>query len=135
MEKAKEIINEIIKQELETGNKSKRYNERPETLTETINYCALIAERMLECVLNTGYFPLLTAKDVEHIKTLNIVDVVLNVVYPYVLNSRFILDKQKQIHHELEQYECENCLLYLNDSNNTYQQVLNYLSESFINVI
>ena len=135
LEKAKELIADIIRQQVNEGNTSKRYKEKPEALTETVNYCAMIASLMISHVLNKGYFPLLTDEHIEHIETLNIVDVVLNVVYPYVLNSKFILTKQKQIKHELEEYEVENCLLYLRDDNNTYQQILNYLSETFINVI
>lgn len=135
LEKAKEIIGDIIKQQIEEGNTSKRYKEKPEALTDTIDYCAMIASLMIAHVLNKGYFPLLTDEHIEHIETLNIVDVVLNVVYPYVLNSKFILIKQKQIKHELEEYEASNCMLYLRDDNNTYQQILNYLSETFINVI
>ena len=135
LEKAKEIISDIIKQQIEEGNTSKRYKEKPEALTDAIDYCAMIASLMIGHVLNKGYFPLLTDEHIEHIETLNIVDVVLNVVYPYVLDSKFILIKQKQIKHELEEYESSNCLLYLRDDNNTYQQILNYLSETFINVI
>lgn len=135
LEKAKELITDIIRQQVNEGNTSKRYKDTPNALTETVNYCAMIASLMISHVLNGGYFPLLTAEHIEHIAMLNIVDVVLNVVYPYVLDSKFILIKQKQIKHELEEYETNNCLLYLRDDNNTYQQILNYLAETFINVI
>ena len=135
LEKAKDIIADIISKQIEAGNMSNRYKENPKALTDTVNYCAMIASLMIGHVLNKGYFPQLKDEHTEHIATLNIVAVVLNVVYPYVMDSKFILTQQKQIRHELEEYEADNCLLYLSDDNNTYQQVLNYLAETFINVI
>lgn len=135
LEKAKDLIADIIGKQIEAGNMSNRYRENPKALTDTVNYCAMIASLMIGHVLNKSYFPQLTDEHTKHITTLNIVAVVLNVVYPYVMDSKFILSKQKQIRHELEEYEADNRLLYLNDDNNTYQQVLNYLAETFINVI
>ena len=68
LEKAKDLIADIIGKQIEAGNMSNRYNENPKALTDTVNYCAMIASLMIGHVLNKGYFPQLTDRTHHNIK-------------------------------------------------------------------
>ena len=123
----------LIEEQEEERNTNWRYNK--DELMKTIKYCSTVARLLLEQVLNKNYYPLAHDDDIEYIMNGNIVECVLNVLYPYFINSSFIIAKQKQIQKDIEEYELEHYLLYLRDDNSAYQQMLEYLKYTFRNIL
>ena len=136
MEKTIDNLTNIIKVNIiDNDNYSKRYSKDKEALMITIKACVKVGYLMLEEVLNSKYYPLISDNQREFIIINNLTSTVINVLYPYCLNSEFIYKTIKAYEKELNIYLAEECLLYLNDKNNLYNNVLNYLSDTFINII
>ena len=124
---------ELVNQQVEINNHNKRFDR--ESLTQTITYCSNIASSLIDEVLNNSYYPLLHDEDREFIKRLNIEACVINILYPFFYNSDFIRAHQKQCENLVEQLQVEHCLLYLRDPNSIYQNMLNYLKHTFLNLV
>ena len=126
----KDIIN-LVNTNISKAND--RFNN--DNITNTIKYCVIICNLMLNEVLNKSYYPMLSDDNIEHIKQLNINAAVANVLYPYFTEDEFITKFIKSNIKEAREYEVANCLLYLEDDTSIYQNVLKYLYNTFINVI
>ena len=123
----------IMEEQIKLNNNNERFNK--DEFIYLVNYCCKTARLLLDNVLNKSYYPLMTDDQIEFIKSRNIAWVVLNVFNPYFKDNTFIRSTQRQLLKEIENFECEFCLLYLRDENSTYYNMLIYLYQTFINII
>ena len=128
-----ETIKQLINEQIEENNTNKRFNKVK--LIEDLTYCYKVAESLLSQVLNKGYFPLMNDEQIEHVKHNQTLICIANLLFPYFYDSTFINEFQHNIEKQLETYYVEQCLLYLRDYENTYNNMVRYLEYTFLNLI
>ena len=126
-------LKQLINEQIEEGNTNKRFNK--DKIINDLEYCYKVAESLLEQVLNKGYFPLMNDEQIEYVKHNQSLVCISNLLFPYFYNSTFINSFQRKIEKQLETYYVEQCLLYLRDYENTYNNMVRYLEYTFLNLI
>lgn len=131
MESAKSILQNIIDEMSFTDIPGRdKYK-----LQNTIDYCVKIAYELIIQVFNSKYYPLMDEKQFEYLLSHYIAYVCCNLLYPYCKDNGYIHKLQNKLLKTIEEYAVEECLVYITtDNSSPFQQMINYLLETFFNL-
>ena len=102
------------------------------TIDDDLHYCCEVAYNMLSEVLNKKYYPNMTDEQIQHIIQQQVIRTVACIeLYKVPKVAMWIKELDKELH----TYYADNYLLYLNDDDSLYANVVSYLCELFSNIV
>ena len=102
------------------------------TIDYDLHYCCEVAYNMLSEVINNKYYPNMTDEQIQHIIQQQIIRTVACIEYYRNVKVAMWV---KELDKELHKYYADNYLLYLDDDDSLYANVVSYLMELFSNII
>lgn len=131
MESAKSILQDIVKDMSFTDIAGRDINK----LQDTIDYCVKIAYELIIQVFNKKYYPLMNDNQFQYLLSHYIAYVCCNLLYPYCKDKTYIHKLQNKLLKIIEEYAVQECLIYITtDTSSPFQQMINYLLETFFNM-
>lgn len=131
MESAKSILQDIVNDMPFTDIAGRDINK----LQDTLDYCVKIAYELLVQVFNHKYYPLMDDNQFQYLLSHYIAYVCCNLLYPYCKDKVYIHKLQNKLLTIIEEYAVQECLIYITtDAKSPFQQMLNYLLETFFNL-
>lgn len=107
-------------------------HHKPSLKESDLDYCLNLTNIMLDEVLNKHYYPNLSDENINDIKLILLIKLVSSVDYYKNEEVRAYI---KNLDRKLEAYYANHYLLYLNDQDSLFQNILRYLTELFANII